>query len=137
MKKVLLFDESSHGVADPLTRSGSIDDGPVEMHGCFFRHAEGSLRKDSVHIFGGPSGKGQFIIVDNGRAVGGDTRKNPVCQGLGDETSETGFNRVSSHAQEHTSALVAGAMNGLGGQLQIPGREDVRQGSQPSLKTGA
>ncbi len=130
-------DEFPHRMADAITRSGTITDGFIELYRCFFGHAECPLREDSIHILGGLAGEGKFVIVNDGRAICGDTRKQSVCQSLSDEAAETDLDRVSAHAQEYTFTLLAGAMDSLCGQLQIPGCEDVRKRFQPPAEANA
>ncbi len=120
-------------------------DRAIHLAAGLFGGAEASIGQDRFHIFAGVTGKGDFEIVDSGRAVHGEAGGVAAAHEIDQHGREAALDYVAAHAPEDGAGLLPGAAFGgvtSGGErihhrAEGIAREDAGQRIEPARKARA
>src|SRR4030088_1781506 len=97
----------------------------VDILAGFGSHAELAFADSGFNVFGSISGERDFEIVDERRAIHGDSGNEAAFHQIDQDGAEADFDDVAADAPEDGFALFARAVNGSEKMAEIFGGEDV------------
>ncbi len=97
----------------------------VEIFSGFFGHAELARAETGFDVFGSVAGERDLEVVDQRRAVHGDSGDEAALHQIDQDGAKADFDDVAADAPENGSALFARAVDCAEEMAEIVGGEDV------------
>src|SRR5690606_17792283 len=112
-------------LAQPAALRGAPPDRLVHLAARLLRHAERAVGEPGLDVLAGAAPARQLVVVDHGRAVGGEVRDDAALHEVDQHGREPGLHDVPAHHAQHAAAVARRGRECVHDGAEAPGLEDV------------